>query len=328
MGAQKNTNTRLPRKLAAAGFTRMPGIIERAGGGAVRRFAEFFVVRYRNANTREGYARDIRDFADWCDKRGILDVRGVTPMAVAAFIEALGKTRSAPTVKRHLAAIRKLMDWLVTGHIIDVNPAWSVQGPKHVVHRGSTPVLSADEARQLMESIPGDTVVGLRDRAAIALMTYSFARVSAMCSMEVRDFFVDRRQACFRLHEKGGKKHAVRAHRVARIAMERYLRAAGLSKNTPLPLFQTIDRSGKLTGKAMTRNDAYRMVARRAKEAGLPPGVCCHSFRATGITEYMKNGGNIVTAAAIAGHSSTRTTQLYNRNDEDVPIEEIERIDI
>lgn len=328
MGTHKDADKRLPRKLAAAGFTRMPGIIERAGSVAVRRFAEFFVVRYRNANTRLGYARDIRDFADWCEKRGIKDIRSVTPIAVAAFIEKLGQTHSAPTVKRHLAAIRKLMDWLVTGHIIDVNPAWSVQGPKHVVHRGSTPVLSAEEARQLMEAIPGDTVAGLRDRAAVALMTYSFARVSAMCSMEVRDFFIDRRQASFRLHEKGGKRHAIRAHRVARIAMERYLRAAGLPRNSSVPLFQTVDRAGKLTGKAMTRNDAYRMVARRAKEAGLPPGVCCHSFRATGITEYMKNGGNIVTAAAIAGHSSTRTTQLYNRNEEDVPIEEIERIDI
>src|SRR5262245_49043882 len=161
-----------------------------------------------------------------------------------------------------------LCDWLVTGHIIEVNPAWSVRGPKHRVTKGKTPVLTADEARQLLESIPTTTLIGLRDRAAIAVMLYSLARVTAMCSMQVRDYFTEGRRASFRLHEKGDLEHVVKAHHCAEAAVDAYLLAAALTE--PLaPLFQSIDRRGYLTGRAMTRNDALRMVKRRARAAGI-----------------------------------------------------------
>jgi site-specific recombinase XerD len=306
----------------------VPAIIERAGAKAILRFAEFFALCYRNRNTRESYARDLRDFADWCERRGIRDVRQVTPMAVAAHIEWLGKTLADPSVKRHLAAIRKLMDWLVTGHIIEVSPAWSVKGPKHKVTRGSTPILSSKEAHKLLDSIPRNTLAGLRDRAAITVMLFAFARVSAMSKMHVRDFFIEKGDRAFRLHEKGGKPHRVKAHRVARLAVEQYIRAARLGGSAKAPLFQTLDIKGRLTGRAMTRNDVFRMVRRRARHAGLPAGVCSHSFRGTGLTEYMRKGGDLRTAARLANHASVRTTQLYIRLEDDVELAEIERVDI
>jgi integrase/recombinase XerD len=148
----------------------------------------------------------------WCEGRGLFDLAKVKPLHVAAYIEDLQRTHSKPTVKQHLAALRMLFDWLVVGHVMDVNPAHSVRGPKHVVKKGKTPVLAADEARILLDSIDTSTVMGLRDRALIAVMAYTFARVSAATAMKVEDYFVQGRRSWVRLYEKGGKQHEVPAH--------------------------------------------------------------------------------------------------------------------
>ena len=116
------------------------------------------------------------------------------PLHVAAYIEQLGRERSAPTVKQRLAAIRHLFDWLVTGQVIPVNPASSVRGPSHSVKRGKTPVLDPSEACALLDSIDIAKPVGLRDRALIGLMVYSFARIGAALSMKVEDVYVQNRR--------------------------------------------------------------------------------------------------------------------------------------
>jgi site-specific recombinase XerD len=118
----------------------------------------------------------------------------VEAVTVAAYIEQLSNQTSKPTVKQHLAAIRQLFDYLTTGGILEVNPAASVRGPKYVVKRGKTPVLSAEEARRLLDSIETNTLIGLRDRALIATMVYSFARVGATVTMRVGDYFQHRKR--------------------------------------------------------------------------------------------------------------------------------------
>jgi integrase len=186
-----------------------------------------------------------------------------------------------------------LFDWLVTGQVVPANPAWSVRGPKHVVRRGKTPVLSAAEARTLLDSIDVSALPGLRDRAIIGLMVYSFARVSAAVGMDVADYFQQGKRWWLRLHEKGGKRHDVPAHHNAEAYLDAYLEAAGIAGERHGPLFRTVDRHGRLTARRLTRNDALRMVKRRARDAGLPGAVCCHTFRATGITAYLASGGTI-----------------------------------
>jgi site-specific recombinase XerD len=147
----------------------------------------------RNRNTRAAYARAVKQFFDWTDKRH-LELREIEAITVAAYIEQLGTALSKPTVKQHLAAIRRLFDYLTTGGILDVNPASAVRGPKYVVRRGKTPVLSAEEARKLLDSIESNTLIGLRDRALIGTMVYSFARVGATVSMRVGDYFQHRKR--------------------------------------------------------------------------------------------------------------------------------------
>ena len=107
---------------------------------------------------------------------------------VASYIEGRHQTHSAPDVKQQLAAVRMLFDWLITGQIVALNPAAAVRGPKHVVKIGKTPVLEGNEWRTLLESIPTETLRDLRDRALIATLTYSFARVTAALRMKVEIF--------------------------------------------------------------------------------------------------------------------------------------------
>jgi integrase len=219
-----------------------------------------------------------------------------------------------------------LFDWLVVGQVLPSNPASSVRGPTHVVKRGKTPVLSREQARQLLDSIDTSTVIGLRDRALIGLMVYSFARVSAVVSMVVEDYYPEGKRWWFRLHEKGGKLHQVPAHHTAEQYLDAYVQAASIGREKKSPLFRTLDRLGSLTLRPMTRNDVFRMVKRRARNAGLPPNTCCHTFRATGITAYLDNGGTVENAQAIAAHESPRTTKLYDRTNDDITLDEIERI--
>jgi integrase/recombinase XerD len=314
------------KELTRIGLDSLPAAIAAAGDEGIRRFLEFFAVTIRNKNTRLAYAQAVKQFFDWCEHRGVKSLDRMQPVVIAGYIEQ--HQASAPTVKQHLAAIRMLFDWLVTGQVVPHNPATSVRGPKHVVKRGKTPVLTADEARKLLDSIDTSTVIGLRDRAMIGVMIYSFARVGACVGMKVEDFYAEGKRWWLRLHEKGGKRHEVPAHHNADEYLDAYLKAAGISGDKKTPLFRTIDRSGLITHRGMTRNDALRMVKRRAAIAGLSAKTSCHSFRATGITAYLENGGTIENAQAIAAHESPRTTKLYDRTSDVITLDEIERIAI
>lgn len=307
----------------ARGFA-LPALVAAAGDRASRRFVEFFTANIRNPNTRRAYARAVADFCLWCDARGFR-LEQLDPVTVAAYIE--GHPGTAPTVKQHLAAIRMLFDWLVVGQVLPANPAASVRGPKHVVKRGKTPVLSAAEARRLLDSIDVSHVVGLRDRALIGTMVYTFARVGAVVGMKVGDYYANGKRWWVRLHEKGGKFHEVPAHHTLEEYLDAYVDAVGIAGERKSPLFRTAaGRTHTLTAAGMTRTDALRMVKRRVKEAGFSPRVCCHTFRATGITTFLENGGTLEAAQKIAAHESARTTKLYDRTGDAITLDEIERI--
>ncbi len=179
-----------------------------------------------------------------------------------------------------------LFDWLVVGHIIDVNPAHAVRGPKHSVRKGKTPVLTAEEARTLLDSIPvtrtvkvkgGERkempcLVGLRGRALIGLMVFTFARVGAAIGMKIEDYFIQGRRGWVRLHEKGGKRHDVPANHNLDEYLEAYIKGVGLEADPKGPLFRTaVGKSDMLTRRPLRQADAYRMIRRRAKGAGSLP---------------------------------------------------------
>jgi site-specific recombinase XerD len=307
----------------------VPAVIAGAGEHATRRFIEFFAATIRNKNTRLAYYRAACHFFAWLEQHGIDELADIEPIHVAAYVEALQATNAKPTVKQHLAAIRMLFDWLVVGQVLATNPAHSVRGPKHVVKRGKTPVLTEEQARRLIESIDTSTVVGLRDRALIGVMTYAFARIGAVVAMRVEDYYPEGKRWWVRLHEKGGKRHEMPAHHKLEAYIDEYLAAAGIRGDGKTPLFRSaIGRTGQLTSTLMNRVDAYRMIRRRTADAGFKNRLGCHVFRATGITAYLEAGGTLENAQAMAAHESPRTTKLYDRTGDEITLDEVERITI
>ena len=166
---------------------------------------------------------------------------GVQPLHVATWIEAQTRVASAPTVKQRLAAIRHLFDWLVVGQVVPANPASSVRGPKHIVRKGKTPLLEPAEARALLDSIDTASPVGLRDRALIGLMVYSFARIGAALGMKVEDVYRERRRLWVRLHQKGGKRDEMPATTTSKRIWRRISSAPGLP---PIPRGRCFARLG------------------------------------------------------------------------------------
>ncbi len=203
-------------------------LIADCGEQAVWRYIDFFTANIRNPNTRRAYARACHTFFAWCEPRG-LTLATIRPFDVATYIETRGQTHSAPDVKQQLAAVRMLFDWLVTGQVVPVNPASAVRGPKHVVTTGRTPVLDGKEWRTLLDSTPTETVRDLRDRALIATLTYSFARITAALTMKVQDLRPKGAGWQLRLHENGGKHHIMPCHHPLAEALGAYIDAAGIA---------------------------------------------------------------------------------------------------
>ncbi len=290
----------------------VPTIIADAGDHATHRFLEFFAATIGNENTRVAYLRAVTRFFAWCDQQKLHQLAGVEAKHVAAYVKALGKHVQNPTVRLHLAAIRTLYDWLVTGQVVTTNPARSVPGPKYVVKDGKTTILDARQAREFLDSIETTNVVGLRDRALICVMTFAFARIGAVVGMRVEDYYPTGKRWWVRLPEKGGKQHELPAPQALQACLDSYIDAAGLRDDVGAPLFRTAAGStGTLTDKAMNPVDVWRMIQRRAAKFGIKVRIGCHTFRATGITTYLEAGGSLEHARAMAAHVSPRTTRLY-----------------
>ena len=320
----------VPTRLSTYGNL-VPSLIRQDGPRTCKRFLEFFAAQIRNRNTRAAYARANARFFTWCQEQaGVTQLVQIEPIHVAAWLEHRVTEVSAPTVKQELAALRKLFDWLVLGQILPASPAAFVRGPSHSVKVGTTPVLTVDQARILLSSIPDDTVPGQRDRALISLMIYSFARIGAALALDVGDLFREQHRLNIRLTEKGGKRHLMPCHHTLDAYLVSYMTVAGLGPDPKVPLFQTITRDRRgLSGRRLNRTEAWYMVRRRARAAGIDTAVSCHTFRGTGITAYLEHpDAKLEEAQKMAAHSDPKTTRLYDRRSQAVTIDDVERIRI
>ena len=315
-------------------------------------FRNFFEGKLRCANTRRAYQRSASSFFTYASGRlALCSIDDVKPFHISAWLDAmLHNGLSAPTVKQRLAALNGLFESLLAQRVIVTNPVRLVQGPRHVITKGRTPVLTGDEVVQLFSAIDATTLIGKRDRAMIGAMAYSFARIGAVTALKVEHVFHQKRRLWLRLREKGGKAKDIPCHHQLEAYLDDWFDAAGHRGNPNAPLFQTFARSGKrtgeeqhttkdddaalaspktirpLSGNPMTQAMTWEMLQRRKKAAGLQTAICNHTFRATGITAYLINGGAIERAANIAGHASINTTKIYDRRSDDVTLDEIEKI--
>lgn len=317
-------------------FATLPPALAAASPEAWQTILQYFAAEIANPNTRRAYSKAAEQFLHFAATRGAERLEAVGPLHVAGWLASLEAAgTSVPTIKQRLAAIRGLFQALARDRIVAANPAALVRGPRHSVRRGKTPVLAPEEARAVLDAIATNRLAGLRDRALIATMLYTFARIGAVTAMLVEDVYTERRRLWLRLHEKGGKRLEIPCHHKLEHYLGEYLDAAGIAGQPKLPLFQTLDmtaagevRGERLSGKPLSQPIAFRIMQRRTAAAGIATRIGNHSWRATGITTYLNNGGTIERAAAIAAHASTRTTQIYDRRPDDVALEEIERIQV
>jgi site-specific recombinase XerD len=336
-----------------------------SGERAAFRTVEFLTAGIGNEHTRRAYHRAARRFLAWCNARG-LTLADMKSPDVAGYIQELGDTLAPLSVKQHLAAIKHWFDWLVTGHVLETNPAHAVRGPRYSQNIGKTPVLEKEEARALLDSIDDvlkrireaderagsealptshadaagrrkeqerrnhRRLIALRDRALIAALLFSWARIGALVATKRRDYRgAGTPRATLLLHEKNGRDHIVPAHHVAAEYLDAYIALAGLGDAPDAPLWQNAPgHSRALSGQALSERGALDIVKRRCKAAGLPSDICNHSFRATGITLHQDAKGDMEAARQLAGHANIKTTQLYNRSGDKKQRAEVERVQL
>jgi len=303
----------------------MPATIEAHGPAARFAWEEFFHGEIRNAYTRRNYLHAVRQFLAWTDARGI-DLPRIAPAHVGAYLDE--STTSAPTKKLHLAAIRAFFDRLVLRHVVVLNPAQSVRGPKHATVEGRTPEIGPAQIRQLLSSIASCDVVAVRDRALIATLVYTAARVGAVVRLRMRDLHRDEATWSIRFHEKGGKQREIPVREDLRHLLSDYL-ALAATWPADAPLFRSaVGKTKSLSDRSLTPGDACRMLKRRLRRAGLPSRLSPHSFRVAVITDLLQHGASLDDVQNLAGHADPRTTRLYDRRQRQVTRNLVERISI
>ncbi|MGL4461275.1 MAG: tyrosine-type recombinase/integrase [Planctomycetia bacterium] len=305
----------------------VPRIVVDAGPAAGFVWEEFFSGQLRNRNTRTAYLRAVHRFFRWIEPKGIL-LPQITPGIVGDYLDS--HPGSAPTKKQHLAALRRLFDLLVVRHVVVLNPAASVRTERYEVVEGKTPDIAVDTARLLLKSIDATNVVGLRDRAVLATLVYTAARVGAVAKLRMGHLMHDGTQYLFRFDEKGGKSREIPARHDLEVYLSEYRDAAGIAGDPKeSPLFRSAERRTKrLTAAAMSATDIARMLKRRLRDAGLSNRISPHSFRVTTITNLLEQGVALEDVQYLAGHSDPRTTRLYDRRHRKVTRNIVERIDI
>lgn len=323
-----------PQVLAFDAAPQLPALITMAGPQASKRYFEFFTVTIRNEHTRSNYFRACRFFFTWCEERG-LNLESIEPIHVAAYIESRAKSTEASwhlsktSIKQHMSALRMMFSYFVEKGVLTSNPAREVRTEKVRRTVGTTPAFETRDVQTLLSSFDTSSLIGLRDRALVAVMAFGFSRISAIVNLRVLDYIQQGRRAAIRIQGKGGVEVNIPVHHQLAEALDAYLEAAGIADDKEGFLFRSFKgKTKQLTANAMHRVDAWRMVQRRLEAAGIGGGLGfgCHSFRATCGTNFLSNGGDLETCQQLMGHADSRTTKLYDRRSLQPTLADIERI--
>ena len=300
-----------------------PAIVKAAGRSAAFAWEEFFQAEIANAYTRKNYLHAVRKFLAWVEERGV-ELPRITPGDVGAYLQALEV--GVPTKRVHLAAIRRFFDRLVNRHVCVINPAATVKAERYAVVEGKTPQIGVEQARTLLKSIDVSNPVGLRDRAVLAVLVYTAARVGAVAKLTLKSLKHDGAQYTLRFAEKGGKSREIPVRHDLEQFLREYIEAAQITEGR---LFRTAHRKTKtLTKNAMSGIDICRMMKRWLKSAGLPGHFSPHSFRVTTVTDLLEQNVPLEDVQYLAGHSDPRTTRIYDRRRRKVTRNIVERISI
>lgn len=247
-------------------------------------------------------------------------------MHLAIYAQDLGRTLAAASVATHVSAIRRMYAWLVEKHLLHVNPAHSLRLPRVKASTGKTPLLDVTRLHHYLDELDLRDARERRDHALMSAMLYSFLRVSALLALRVDDVRLASGELLVR--EKGGQQRMLPLHPELARRLERYLKSTSFGEEPGHALFPAMrrGRSSRFGERALSRSEAWTLVRKHLNLAGIAGSAGCHSFRATGITAFLESGGRIETAAYLAGHASVRTTQLYDRREQQLAGAELSRM--
>ena len=305
----------------------MPTLVVQAGGNARFAWDELFSAEIRNPHTRRAYSHAVRQFLAWCETHQ-LELQKITPGWVGNYYDQL--SAAIPTKKQHLSALRCFFDRLVLRHAVALNPAASVRGERYRLAEGKTPEITVEQERLLLGSIRVEDIAGLRDRAIVATLIYTAARIGAVAGLKIGSFARDGNQSILRFLEKGGKEREIPVRENLNRFLSDYVHAAGI-RDAPCdrPLFRRLTRKLKtVKPQAMTADDMGRMIKRRMAEIGLPTRLSPHSFRVGTITDLLAQGVPLEEVQHLVGHADPRTTRLYDRRQKKVMRSVVDRISV
>ena len=305
----------------------LPAIVVQAGVAAETAWGDFFDGTLANGHTRVAYKRAVRGFLAWAQGEGRA-LHQITAGDVGRYLRQ--HPGSLPTKKQHIAALRRFFDLLVERHLVILNPAAVAKTERYQVIEGKTPKISHEQARALLEAIDIDDIVGLRDRAVIATLIYTAARAGAVAKLRLRDLHRSDEQWLLHFDDKRGKSREIPVRHDLEAFLSQYIRTAGLDDQPKeSPFFRTAVRNEKrLTGRPLTGQDICVMVKRRLERAGLPGQLSPHSFRVATATDLLEQGVPVEDVQYLLGHSDPRTTRLYDRREQTVTRNLVERISI
>jgi site-specific recombinase XerD len=213
--------------------------------------------------------------------------------------------------------------------VVEYNPAARARPPRLVRESSHTPIFEEAEIVAFLDSITLESLKDIRDKAIFSVLFYSWCRVSALINLTVADYYERGGTRWLRFQEKRGKEHEVPVHSKAKDAVDLWLECSHLASKPSAPLFPSFGKNREtIESRRLGRRSVLKLVEKRARTSGILKRVCCHSFRATGVSEYMNSGGTIEIAQRIAGHISPATTRIYDRSGDRLTLEEVERVQI
>ena len=286
-----------------------------------------------NEQTRRAYRQDVADFTAFVGIGRSEEFRTVTRAHRIAWRKELERRALAPSsIRRKLAALASLFDYLCERNAVSHHPADGVKRPRANHSEGLTPALGDAQARALLNAPPEDTLKGQRDRAILATLLYHGLRREELCKLKVRDLQQREGILHFRIEGKGAKICFLPVAAKAARLIQAYLDAAGHGHDGPGPLFRPVKNptTGTLN-QPLNPTSIYQDVVRRYGEPvginAAVQGFCVHSLRATAATNALLHGADIAKVQEWLGHANVATTRLYdqrNHRPEDSPTFRVE----
>ena len=271
-----------------------------------------------SAQTRRAYKSDIETFMRFTGIVQPAEFREVTRAHVLAWRSELERQSLAgATIRRKLAALASLYEYLCDCNAVTHNPVKGVKRPVVDSYEGKTPALGDTQARQLLDAPPADTLKGKRDRAILSVLLYHALRREELTKLLVKDFNQERRGVPhLRVQGKGGKLRYIPTHPNSLRLISEYLATAGHGTELDRPLFRPIKnpRTGKITA-ALTPGGIYTsVVVRYMKQLGITgENMGPHALRATAATSALEHNADIAKVQEWLGHASISTTRVYDR---------------